>query len=205
LALESAAIVPYATPVAGAGVGVGFGVGAGVGFGVGAGVGSGVGAGVGSGVGAGVSPGGTVGVGVTLGDDGFGVAVARGFRAAAGTGVPPAVGPGFAATAPAAGPAPEADEGPLVPGIDAATLTSGTMRAADMRTTATAARLLIVLRARRSPVVAGREATQPEPSQNIDMDSIRQPGWLRELRGFATPPRDGCAISWAVSTRRGRG
>ena len=38
-------------------------------------------------------------------------------------------------------------------------------------------------------------------------DSIRQPGWPQEPRGFAAPPRDGCAISWrpspgAVSARR---
>ena len=31
---------------------------------------------------------------------------------------------------------------------------------------------------------------------------IRRPGWLGEPRGFAAPPRDGCAISWAGGRER---
>jgi hypothetical protein len=49
----------------------------------------------------------------------------------------------------------------------------------------------------------GRRPTVNHP-RTFDSVSVRQPGWLRELRGFAAPSRDGCAISWRPAKRRGR-
>jgi hypothetical protein len=37
----------------------------------------------------------------------------------------------------------------------------------------------------------------------FDLVSVRQPGWLREPRGFAAPSRDGCAISWRPTVHDG--
>lgn len=35
--------------------------------------------------------------------------------------------------------------------------------------------------------------------RTCDIGSIRQPGWLEEPRGFATPSRGGCAVSWIAA------
>ena len=45
----------------------------------------------------------------------------------------------------------------------------------------------------------GAIGRQRYPSHNDILGSVRQPGWLGELRGFAAPPHDGCANSWTAA------
>ena len=84
-------------------------------------------------------------------------------------------------------------------GLAADTARKGTIRATMPRTmTAVAGQSRSRLRGGGAGALGrGRSSIQRLPSQK-DMRHrlLRQPGWLCEPRGFAAPPRDGCASSW---------